>query len=104
LRVIPAPLPATIPVPYNQIREREAMAMQKQQKLVRKRVRRLAEEDIAQIKAHLQQGKSPTVIARYFEVNPRVIYSIRAKETYRRVAPATEAIPLSKLSKIMRGI
>jgi hypothetical protein len=78
--------------------------MQEQRKLVRKRVRRLAEEDVAQIKAHLQQGKSPTVMARYFEVNPRLIYSIRANETYRHVAPATEAIPLSKLSKKMRGI
>ena len=65
----------------------------------RKRVRRLADEDVAQIKAHLEQGKSPTVIARYFEVVPDVIYSIRANQTHRHVAPASEAIPLSKLSK-----
>ena len=58
----------------------------------------MTEEDVAQIKAHLQQGKSPAIIARYFEVNSRIIYNIRANETYRHVAPATEAIPLSKLS------
>jgi hypothetical protein len=75
------------------------MAMQEQRRLVRKRVRRLTEEDAAQIKAHLQRGKSPTVIARYFEVNPGVIYDIRANQTHRQVASATEAIPLSKLSK-----
>ena len=34
---------------------------QEQRRLVRKRVKRLADEDVAQIKAHLQQGKSPTV-------------------------------------------
>jgi hypothetical protein len=36
---------------------------------MRKRNRRLAEEDVAQIKAHLQQGKRPAIIARYFEVD-----------------------------------
>jgi hypothetical protein len=102
LRVLPAPLTAAIPIWYNQTKER--VAMQEQRRLVRRRIRRLAEEDVAQIKAHLQQGKSPTVMARYFEVDPKVIYSIRAKETYRHIAPASEAIPLSKLSKIMRGI
>jgi hypothetical protein len=54
----------------------------------RKRDRRskLTEEDVAQIKAHLQQGKSPAIIARYFEVNSRIIYNIRANETYRHIA------------------
>ena len=77
---------------------------QRQRKLVRKRVRRLAEEEVAQIKAHLEQGKSPTVIARYFEVNPRSIYAIRASETYRHIAPAANATPLSKLSKTKRRV
>jgi hypothetical protein len=67
----------------------------------RKRDRRskLTEEDVAQIKAHLQQGKNPIVIARYFEVNKSTIYDIRAMRRWRRVAPAAEATPLSKLYK-----
>ena len=72
----------------------------------RKRDRRskLTEEDVAQIKAHLQQGKSPAIIARYFEVNSRIIYNIRANETYRHVAPAANARPLSELSKTKRRV
>jgi len=67
----------------------------------RKRDRRskLTEEDVAQIKAHLQQGKRPAILARYFEVNKSTIYDIRAMRRWRRVTPAAEAIPLSKLSK-----
>jgi len=67
----------------------------------RKRDRRskLTEEDVAQIKAHLQQGKNPTVMARYFEVNKSTIYDIRAMRRWRRVAPAEKARPLSALSK-----
>jgi hypothetical protein len=76
------------------------MAMdQERRKPVRRRVRRLAEEDVAQIKAHLQQGKSPPIIARYFDVNSRIIYNIHANETYRHIAAAEKARPLSKLSK-----
>jgi hypothetical protein len=71
---------------------------------MRKRNRRLAEEDVAQIKAHLQQGKRPAIIARYFEVDPRRIYSIRANQIYRHVAPAAEATPLSKISKTKRRV
>jgi hypothetical protein len=65
---------------------------------------KLAEEVVAQIKAHLQEGKHPAVIARYFEVNPRSIYAIRDKQTYRHIAPAENAIPLSKLSKAKRRV
>jgi hypothetical protein len=72
---------------------------QEQRRPVRKRIRRLIDEDVAQIKAHLQQGKHPAVIARYFEVNPRRIYSVRANETYQQVAPAANATPLSELHK-----
>jgi hypothetical protein len=78
--------------------------MQEKQRPVRKRVRRLAEEDVAQIKAHLQQGKHAAIIARYFQVNPRIIYNIRAKETYRHVAPAANATPLSELYKTKRRV
>jgi hypothetical protein len=60
---------------------------------------KLTEEDVAQIKSHLQQGKNPIVMARYFEVNKSTIYDIRAMRRWRHVAPASEAIPLSKLSK-----
>jgi hypothetical protein len=74
---------------------------QEQRRPPRKRGRRskLTEEDVAQIKAHLQQGKSPAIVARYFEINSRIIYNIRANETYLHVAPAEKARPLSKLSK-----
>jgi hypothetical protein len=49
-------------------------------------------------------SKAKAIIARYFEVNSRIIYNIRANETYRHVAPAAKARPLSKLSTIMRRI
>jgi hypothetical protein len=46
----------------------------------RKRDRRskLTDEDVAQIKAQLQQGKNPAILARYFEVSKSTIYDIRA--------------------------
>jgi hypothetical protein len=75
---------------------------QEHRRFLRKRNRRLAEEDVAQIKAHLQEGKNPAIIARYFEVDPRGIYSIRANKIYRHVAPAAKATPLSKISKTKR--
>jgi hypothetical protein len=42
-----------------------------QERQTRKRDRRskLTEEDVSQIKAHLQQGKNPAILARYFEVS-----------------------------------
>ena len=71
---------------------------------MRKRDRRstLTEEDVAQIKAHLQQGKRPATLARYFKVHDRIIGAIRDKKTWRHVAPAAKARPLSALSTIMR--
>ena len=73
---------------------------EEQRRPTRKRYRRrLTEEEVAQIKAHLQQGKNPTVMARYFEVNKSTIYDIRAMRRWRRVAPAEKARPLSALSK-----
>jgi hypothetical protein len=72
---------------------------QEQRRPVRKRIRRLINEDVAQIKAH---GKHQAVIARYFEVNPRSIYSIRANE--KQVAPAANATPLSELHKTRRRV
>jgi hypothetical protein len=74
---------------------------QEQRRPVRKRIRRLIDEDVAQIKAH---GKHQAVIARYFEVNPRSIYSIRANETYQEVTPAANATPLSELHKTKRRV
>jgi hypothetical protein len=77
---------------------------QEQRRLARKRVRRLSDEDVPQIKAHLQQGRSPAIIARYFEVDPDVIYNIRAKKTHAHVAPAANATPLSELYKSKRRV
>ena len=56
----------------------------------RKRDRRskLTEEDVAQIKAHLQQGKNPAILARYFQASRSTIYDIRATRRWRRVTPA----------------
>ena len=77
-----------------------------QERAVRKRDRRstLTEEDIAQIKAHLLEGKHPAIIARYFEIAPRTIYNIRAEKSYRHVAPAANATPLAELSKAKRRV
>jgi hypothetical protein len=68
----------------------------------RKRDRRskLTEEDVAQIKALLQQGKTPTTLARYFPADRTIIAAIRDKKTYRHIAPAEKAKALSKLFKI----
>ena len=51
----------------------------------RKRDRRSTstEDDVAQIKAHLQQGKRPATLARYFKVHDRIIGAIRDKKTWR---------------------
>jgi len=65
----------------------------------RDRRSKLTEEDVAQIKAHLQQGKTPASLARRFKVHHASICKIRDMKRWRRVAPATEAIPLSELSK-----
>ena len=78
------------------------MAMDQEQRgppIKRYRRPRLIEEDVAQIKAHLQQGKTVATLARYFHVNRGIIGAIRDMKTYRHVAPAAAAIPLSKLSK-----
>jgi DNA invertase Pin-like site-specific DNA recombinase len=77
---------------------------QEQLKIVRKHGKRLTEEDAAQIKAHLEQGKSPTIIARYLDVHRKTIYAVRAKKTWRHVMPAENATPLSKLSKTKRRV
>ena len=72
----------------------------------RKRDRRstLTEEDVAQIKAHLQKGRRPSTLARHFKVHHRIIGAIRDKKTWRHVAPAEKTRPLSELSTIMRRI
>jgi hypothetical protein len=77
---------------------------QEQQRPKRYRRPSLTKEDVAQIKAHLQEGKNPAIIARYFEVNSRIIYAIRDEQTYRHIAPAAKARPLSELSTIMRRL
>jgi O-phosphoseryl-tRNA(Cys) synthetase len=75
---------------------------QEERRPVRKRMRRLIEEEVAQIKAHLQQGKPPTIIARYFEVHPKTIYAIRAKKAHQLIGPAAKATPLLELVKAKR--
>ena len=77
-----------------------------QQRSGRKRDRRskLTDEDVAQIKAHLQRGKSPTILASYFPADRATISAIRDKKTYRHVAPAERAKPLLKLFTIMSRI
>jgi hypothetical protein len=60
---------------------------------------RLTEEDVAQIKAHLQQGKNPAIIARYFQASRSTIYDIRAMRRWRGVTSAANATPLSELYK-----
>jgi hypothetical protein len=79
---------------------------QEHQRPAIKRYRRptLTKEDVAQIKAHLQEGKNPTILARYFEVSKSIIYDIRAMRRWRRVAPAAEATPLSELYKTKRRV
>ena len=77
---------------------------QEQQRPARKRDKRskLTEEDVAQIKAHLQQGKKAAILARYFNVDRSIISGIRDKKTYRHVAPAAKAKRVSELSTKMR--
>ena len=72
----------------------------------RKRDRRstLTEEDVAQIKAHLEKGRKPSTLARNFKVHHRIIAAIRDNKTWRHVAPAVKAKPSSELSTIMRRI
>jgi hypothetical protein len=62
----------------------------------------LAEEDVAQIKTHLQQGKSSAILAMYFNVDRRTISGIRDKQIYRQVAPAAKARPLSEILGLQR--
>jgi hypothetical protein len=45
-----------------------------------------------------KKGKTPT-LAGYFKVQHTTICNIRDMKRWQRVAPATEAIPLSELSK-----
>jgi hypothetical protein len=43
-------------------------------------------------------------LARHFRVHHRIIGAIRDKKTWREVAPAAKARPLSELSTIMRRL
>jgi Helix-turn-helix domain len=86
---------------FNQIRERVAM---NQPGRKRDRRSKLTDEDVAQIKAYLQQGKNPAILARYFEVSKSTIYDIRAMRRWRRVTTAARATPLSELYKTRRRI
>jgi hypothetical protein len=98
--------PLTKPIWSGTIRPRSEVVMGQEERRLRRPItrRRLTEKDVAQVKAHLQQGKNPTIIARYFEVDPWIIYCIRAKKTYRHIAPAANATPLSKLHKTKRRV
>jgi hypothetical protein len=83
------------------------MAMDQEQRgppIKRYRRPRLIEEDVAQIKAHLQHGKSPAILARYFEVSKSTIYDIRAMRKWRHITPAANATPLSELYKTKRRV
>ena len=51
----------------------------------RDRRSKLTEEDVAQIKAHLQQGKTPASLARRFKVHHASICKIRDMKRWRRV-------------------
>jgi hypothetical protein len=70
----------------------------------RDRRRRLTEDDVAQIRAHLQQGKAPATLARLFKVHSKTIRRIRDVKRWRHVAPATEATPLSEIFKAKRKV
>ena len=70
----------------------------------RDRRRRLTEDDVAQIRAHLQQGKTPATLARFFKVHSKTICRIRDMNYWRHVAPAAKATSLSKMSKTKRRI
>jgi hypothetical protein len=65
----------------------------------------LTVEDVAQIKAHLRHGATPATLARHFNVHHRTICRIRDEKSWRSIAPAAKAMPLSlSFSKIMRRI
>jgi hypothetical protein len=87
-------------------RRRKKEAVMDQEQPVRKGDRRakLTEEDVAQIKAHLREGKTPAALARHFKVHHVTICKIRDMKRWRRVEPATEAIPLSELHKTKRRV
>jgi hypothetical protein len=55
----------------------------------------LTEEDVAQVKAHLNEGTRLAILAMYFGVRLETIIRIRDKKTWRHVAPAAKAAPLS---------
>jgi hypothetical protein len=72
---------------------------QEEQRPAIKRYRRpratLTEEDVAQIKAHLNEGTRLAILAMYFGVHIETITRIRDKKTWRHVAPAAKAALLS---------
>jgi len=66
----------------------------------RPRKSNLTEEDVAQIKAHLSQGKTLATLARHFHTTHKTVGRIRDGTLWRSVKPAEEAKPLS--SRMMR--
>jgi hypothetical protein len=78
--------------------------MDQEQPRKQDRRRRLTEDDVAQIRAHLQQGKTPATLARLFKVHSKTIRSIRDVRRWRHVAPSTEATPLSEIFKAKRKV
>jgi hypothetical protein len=83
----------------------EAAMGQEERKPAIKRHRRpsLSEEDVAQIKAHLNEGKKLAILAKYFGVHESTISRIRHMKSWRHVAPAAKATALSELVKA-RGV
>jgi hypothetical protein len=57
----------------------------------------LTEEDVAQIKAHLNEGTRLAILAMYFGVRLETITRIRDNKTWQHVAPAAKAAPLSAI-------
>jgi hypothetical protein len=55
----------------------------------------LTKEDVAQIRAHLNEGTRLAILAMYFGVHIETITRIRDKKTWRHVAPAAKAALLS---------
>lgn len=70
-----------------------------------KRPRRsnLTVEDVAQIKAHLSEGRTLATLARYFNVHHKTIGLIRDGKIWVSIKPAKKAKPLS-FSKVMGRI
>jgi len=62
--------------------------------------RSLTVEDVAQIKAHLNEGKTLATLARHFHTTHKTVGRIRDGTLWRSVKPAEEAKPLS--SRMMR--